>query len=168
MSGEQGHVGTANPKSEVRKSGRSLFLVAARLQNGNRPGLFSGLFSDTAGSFDGMNRIDGIVRRNIGDTFGVRQALAAFTCREATLLPPARTHPYQRLQHVLADAPPWRGAGSGRYCLTVWLSHPLLSASYWRISLFFLFFIPPQSAPVKKNRMVSPDLLEKVETGNRR
>ena len=47
---------------------------------------------------------------------------------------PARTHPYQRLQRVLADAPPWRGAGSGRYCLTVWLSHPLLSASYWRIS----------------------------------
>ena len=26
------------------------------------------------------------------------------------------------------------GAGSGRYCLTVWLSHPLLSVSYWRIS----------------------------------
>ena len=48
---------------------------------------------------------------------------------------PARTHPYQRLQCVLADAPPWLGAGSGRYCLTVWLSHPLLSASYWRISL---------------------------------
>ena len=26
------------------------------------------------------------------------------------------------------------GAGSGRYCLTVWLSHPLFSVSYWYIS----------------------------------
>ena len=85
----------------------------------------------TAGSSDGMNRIDGMMtaggRSGIGDgetgtgsvrgacppfvspdsagaalmapdcpsdlvsTFGVRQALAAFTCREATLLPLART-----------------------------------------------------------------------------
>ena len=35
---------------------------------------------------------------------------------------------------ALADQPPRLGAGSGRYCLTVWLFHPLLSASYWRIS----------------------------------
>ena len=47
---------------------------------------------------------------------------------------PVRTPPYRRLRCVLADTPPRLGAGSGRYCLTVWLSHPLLSASYWHIT----------------------------------
>ena len=36
---------------------------------------------------------------------------------------PAHTHPCRRLRHGVAAAPPRLGAGSGRHCLAVWVSH---------------------------------------------